>query len=157
MSADPVYVRNIFITVEREHYREVYNLDDFHEKETVKKETYGEEENKWEYQGTVLSGGCAELNIGRLFNSCYFNRGKEAPQHPISVERDDIVNIFVVFFHGGDKRLIGASRRYRFFQPLNGDFITPLSWNTASWSITYERKKLMKALKLEKKDYPGFY
>lgn len=155
MSADPVYVRNIFFTIERESDREVYNLGDLHGERVFKKETYGE--NKWEYQGTVHSGGCVKLEIGRMFNTCYSNRAKEEHQNPIKIEPGDIINIFFVFFHGADKRLLGASRRFRFFQSLNDDVVSPLSWNTTSWSTTYERKKLMRALRLEKKDYPGFY
>lgn len=161
MSADPVYIRNIFITVERgdkrEHSWTVYNFDNLHSGKTDIKEVHGENVSGREYQGTVLSGGCAGLKIGWMFNPCYSNREGKAPLSPISVKQGDVVNIFFVFFHGADKRLMGASRRFRFFEGFNDGFFTPLGWNTVSWSTTYERKKLMRALRLEKKDYPGFY
>lgn len=157
MSADPVYVRNIFITVKRGHDWKVYNFDDLNDEKFVLKEAHGKDVNEWEYQGTVLSGGCAGLEIGWMFDLCYSNSEKKTSCNPISVKRDDIVNMFFVFFHGADKRLIGASRRFRFFQGLNDGLFTPLGWNTTSWSTTYERKKLVRALRLEKNDYPGFY
>lgn len=155
MSADPVYVRNIFFTVERGYNRRFYNLGDLHGEEIFKQESDGED--KWEYQGTVVSGDCVKLEVGSLLCSGLLKDSDERGQDFISVEPGDIVNIFVVFFHGSDKRLMGASRRFRFFRSTSDNFITSLSWNTTSWSTTYERKKLMRALKLERKDYPGFY
>lgn len=155
MSADPIYVRNIFFTIERGCDRKIYNLGDLHGEKLFKKESDGED--KWEYQGTVVSGSCVRLEVGYLFCSALLKDNGEWGQDFISVEPGDIVNVFVAFFHGPDKRLMGASRRFRFFRSSSDNFINPLSWNTTSWSTTYERKKLMRALKLEGKDYPGFF
>lgn len=43
MSADTVYVRIIFITVERGHDWKVYNLDDLNDEKIVLKEMYGKD------------------------------------------------------------------------------------------------------------------
>lgn len=155
MSAEPVYVRNVFFTVERGDDRKFYNLGDLNEGELLKKESAGED--KWEYQGTLVTGSCVKLEVGHLFFPGLLKDDGEWGEGFISIEPADVVNIFVVFFHGSDKRLMGASRRFRFLRSSSVNFINPLSWNTTSWSTTYERKKLMKALKLERKDHPGFY
>ena len=154
MAAEPVYVRNVFFSIEGGQDKQVYNLDDLHGERLFKKEVDGSD--KWEYQGTILPGSCVKLEVGGIFYPCLSKEEEETKQDAIHIEPGDNINIFVVFFHGSDKRLLGASRHFKFFKSSTGDFFKPLSWNTTSWSTVHERKKLMGALRQERKDYPGF-
>lgn len=154
MAAEPVYVRNVFFSIDGDADKAIYNLDDLHGERLFKKE--GDGGDKREYQGTILPGTCVKLEVGGMFYPCLSKEDEETKNDVIHVEQGDIVNIFVVFFHGADKRLLGASRHFKFFQSSKGDFFNPLSWNTISWSTVHERKKLMRTLKQERKDYPGF-
>ncbi|PKG48568.1 hypothetical protein CXF87_17875 [Halomonas sp. MES3-P3E] len=154
MAAEPVYVRNVFFSIDCGENKKVYNLDDLHGEGLFKKEVDGSD--KWEYQGTILPGNCVKLEVGGIFYPCLSKKEEETQQDVIQIEPGDIVNIFVVFFHGADKRLLGASRHFKFFKSSAGDFFNPLSWNTTSWSTVHERKKLMRTLKQEREDYPGF-
>ena len=156
MAAEPVYVRNIFFCIEcDDNSNEIYNLDDLHGEKLFKKEIEGR--NKWEYQGTIMPGTCVKVEVGGVFSPCLSKRDKKPQRDTIHIVPGDIVNIFVVFFHGADQRLVGASRHFKFFQSASGDFFKALNWNTTSWATGHERKKLLSALKQDKKDYPGFY
>ena len=155
MAAEPVFVRNIFFSVEDDDGKEIYNLDDLHGEKLFKKEVYGR--NKWEYQGSILPGTRIKLEVGGIFVPCLLKCDKRPRYDAVHIEPDDIINIFVVYFHGADKRLLGASRHFRFFQSANGDYFSALNWKTDLWATGRERKKLMQALKQDRKDYPGFH
>lgn len=155
MAAEPVYVRNIFFSVKGNQDKEVYNLDDLHGEKIFKKEVNGQD--KWEYQSSILPGNCVKLEVGGIFVPCLSKLDKRPRHDAVNIEPDDIINIFVVFFHGADKRLLGASRHFKFFQSANGDYFSALSWKTDLWATGRERKQLMQALKQDRKDYPGFH
>lgn len=154
MSAEAVYVRNVFFNVEGSVSRELYNLEDLHGEKLFKKEVY--EEDKKEYQGTIVSGACVKIEIGGAFYPCVSQDHKYLQQDAIGIKSGDIVNIFVVLIHGPDDEFLGASRHFKFKHSSKGDFFEALSWDTTSWSTRHERNKLMKALKQERNDYPGF-
>ncbi|MGY2463652.1 hypothetical protein [Vreelandella sulfidaeris] len=154
MAGEAVYVRNVFFSVENSVSRELYNLEDLHGKMLFKKEVY--DEDKKEYQGTIVPGTCFKIEIGGVFYPCVSQDNKYHQQDTISVKSGDTVNVFVVFIHGPDNAFLGASRHFRFKHSSKGDFFEALSWDTTSWSTRHERNKLMKALKQERSDYPGF-
>lgn len=160
MAAEAVYVRNVFFSVEENESKgddgckELYNLEDMHGKLLFKKEVSGGDE--CEYQGTILSGTSVKIEINGVFHPCTPQDDKNIQQDAISIKPSDTVNVFVVFIRGADDVFLGASRHFKFNHSSAGDSLEALSWDTTIWSTRHEQKKLMKALKQERNDYPGF-
>lgn len=154
MAAESIYVRNVFFSIGNGGVKTVYNIDDFHGEKFFKKEVFGKV--KWEYQGTILPGSCVKIEIGGIFYPSVTKSEENVKQDVIGIGSGDVINVFVVFFHGADDELLGASRCFKFCRSSKGEFFNALNWDTISWSTRHEREKLMQVLKQERRDCPGF-
>lgn len=146
MSSEPIYIRDVFLSIESDKGKEVFNLDNLHDRILYKKDAVGVD--KQECQGVILPGDFVNIELRNVFSNNY----KASRESGIDILPGDLVNVFAVFVYVAEDAFLGASRCFEFSETKGGFSFEALSWDTITWTSRQERRELYKLLKMEQND-----